>query len=399
TKNKFGIRILFLTMFLISTVFVPVASAETLSEGADDIEVAELGLITSEELNSIIKQIPPTDPHILEKMSENESALRTYGKVPEITTGTEVYKWFNTLDCIRVNLNENKEMKPYFYPAGPLVAYGTHADGYFWIIVDERYDIKNEDFDAIVDLINKQAIKLNIKDVPIIFSTGTPINITSASINQVSTSSVDPYLVYRRPITGGIALTIVNGGSGADGTIGFAAKRNSDNANGYVTTGHTSWFQTGLPSYQPIYGSGNQAGTVSKIGVNTDAAFIPYSNVTARIHTGGGNFVNVAGYYSGGISGMTLTKSGRASGSVTGQYIGVLTGQTIGGHYMDKIELMTTTCTSGDSGGPVYAYYNGNYKIVGIICGWTTVNQSIPATVYIPCGEVTSKLGVTPLTA
>ncbi|WP_155402067.1 hypothetical protein [Methanosarcina mazei] len=66
---------------------------------------------------------------------------------------------------------------------------------------------------------------------------------------------------------------------------------------------------------------------------------------------------------------------------------------------MDKIELMTTTCTSGDSGGPVYAYYNGNYKIVGIICGWTTVNQSIPATVYIPCGEVTSKLGVTPLTA
>lgn len=102
-------------------------------------------------------------------MSENEGALRTYGKVPEITTGTEVYKWLNTLDCIRVNLNESNEMKPYFYPAGPLVAYGTHADGYFWIIVDERYDIKNEDFDAIVDLINKQAIKLNIKDVPIVF--------------------------------------------------------------------------------------------------------------------------------------------------------------------------------------------------------------------------------------
>ncbi|WP_269848383.1 hypothetical protein [Methanosarcina horonobensis] len=56
-----------MTIFLMSTAFVPVASAEILSEDAIDIAVAEPGLITSEELNSIIKQIPPTDSHILEK--------------------------------------------------------------------------------------------------------------------------------------------------------------------------------------------------------------------------------------------------------------------------------------------------------------------------------------------
>lgn len=264
-KKKFGTKMLILAILLVSMAFVPVVSAETLSEDTTDIAVAT-GLVTSEELNSIIEQIPPTDPNILEKMSENENALRTYGKVPEITTGIEIYKWLNTLDCIRVNLNKNSEMKPYCYPAGPVVAYGTHADGYFWIIFDEGCDhIENEDFDAVADIINKQAAKLNITDVPIVFSSGTPINTTSASINQVS-RSVDPYLVYYRPIVGGIGLTIVNGGSGADGTIGFAAKRNSDNANGYVTAGHLAWFQTGLPSYQPIYASGNQAGTVSKIG-------------------------------------------------------------------------------------------------------------------------------------
>lgn len=332
-------------------------------------------------------------------MSENKSILRTYGKITEIAAGTEAYEWLNRLDNIRVNLNENNEMKPYFYPSGPLVAYGTNADGYFWVIFDERYSAKNEDFDAIFDLINKQALKLNIANVPIVFSTGSPITPVSASINQASVSSTNPYLTYYRPIKGGIGDSVVKGSTAALGTIGFTAKRNSDNAKGYVIAGHTAWFQTGLSSYQPLYASGNLAGTVSKIGSNTDAAFVPYNNVAAKMHIGGGNFVNVNGSYSGGISGMTLTKSGAASGSVTGQYLGVLTGQTIGGHYMDRIELMRTTCTTGDSGGPVYYASSGRYKIVGIISASTTVNGNIPATVYIPCGEVMSKLGVTPLTA
>ena len=64
--KKIGIGILFLTIFLMNVAFVSVASAETLSEDAADIAVAEPGLITPEELNSIIKQIPPTDPRILE---------------------------------------------------------------------------------------------------------------------------------------------------------------------------------------------------------------------------------------------------------------------------------------------------------------------------------------------
>lgn len=396
-KNKIGIGILILATLLVGAMFAPVASAEKLAEEANENILGTYN--DTFEIKSIIEQIPPTDPSILEKMNENKNILRTYGKIPEITAGTEVYEWLNRLDSIRVNLNEDNEMKLYFYPAGPLVAYGTNADGYFWVIFDERYSAKNEDFDAIFDLINKQALKLNIDNVPIVFSTGTPITPVSASINQVPTSSTNPYLVYYRPITGGIVHSVVQGSTAALGTIGFTAKRDSDNAKGYVIAGHTAWFQTGLSSYQPLYASGNLAGTVSKIGSNTDAAFVPYSNVTAKMHIGGGSFVNINGCYSGGISGMTLTKSGAASGSVTGQYLGVLTGQTIGGHYMDRIELMTTTCTTGDSGGPVYYASSGRYKIVGIISASTTVNGNIPATVYIPCGEVMSKLSVTPLTA
>ena len=397
-KKQFRIGMLALAILLVGTVFVPAVSAGTISENNTSTAVTT-GLVTSDELDSIIEQIPPTDPSILEKMSENKSVLKTYGKIPEITTGIEVYKWFNKLDSIRINLNANNEMKSYFYPSGPVEAYGTNANGYFWVIFDERYNAKNEDFDAIFDLINKQAIKLNITNVPVVFSTGTPITPVSASISQVSTISTNPYLVYYRPITAGIADSIVQNTSGCLGTIGFTAKRNSDNTKGYVMAGHTAWFQTGLSSYQPTYDSNNLAGTVSKIGLNTDAAFIPYSNVTAKMHIGGGTFVTVKGYYSGGISGMTLTKSGSASGSVTGEYVGVLTGQTIDGHYMDKIELMTTTALSGDSGAPVYYISHGRYKIVGIVSSAAIINGGTEATIYIPCGEVMSKLGVTPLTA
>jgi streptogrisin B len=394
--KKSEIGIFSLIILFVGIIFVPIVSAEKLSgETSDNV----IGISDSApELKSIIEQIPQTDPSILNKMGENKAILRTHGKIPKITKGTEAHNWFNKLDSIRINLNANNQMKPYFYPHGPLEAYGTNADGYFWVIFDERYNAKNEDYDAILDLINKQAIKLNIENVPIVFSSGTPITPVSASISQVSTSSTNPYLVYHRPITGGIGDSVVSGSQASLGTIGFTAKRNSDSAKGYVLAGHVAWWTTGLSSYQPVYGSRNLAGTVSKLGLNTDAAFVPYSNVAAKMHIGGGTFVNVNGYYTGGISGMALTKSGSASGSVSGQYLGVLTGQNVLGHYMDRIELMSTTCYGGDSGGPVYYLYNGRYKIVGIISASGTVNGS-PATIYIPCGEVMSKLGVTPLTA
>lgn len=64
--------------------------------------------------------------------------------------------------------------------------------------------------------------------------------------------------------------------------------------------------------------SANETGTASKVGIDTDAAFVPYNNVLAKIHTGGGNLVDVDGYYSGGISSMVLKKSGCVSGHVIG---------------------------------------------------------------------------------
>jgi hypothetical protein len=120
------------------------------------------------------------------------------------------------------------------------------------------------------------------------------------------------------------------------------------------------------------------------------------------LHVGGGSFVNVNGYYDGGMPGLTLKYSGRSTGSVTGTYLCALTGQTVGGYYMDKIEVMTPACSTGDSGGPVYAYYNSKYKVVGIISAsgeFTVPNVGkVQGTIYTPCSEVKSKLGITPLT-
>lgn len=358
--------------------------------------------IDEEDFREFINNIPATDPKTLDLMKESKNVLRVQGKIPEITTGAQVYEWMKKIDNIRINLRDNKILDAYYYPSGPLVAYGTDARGYFVVMLcDDKSQIKEEDITAIAETITRCATRLNIENVPIVFTNDAPITPVSSSLMLSETRSFAPYyLNYYRPVTGGIAHSVANFSVGQAqlGTIGFTAKRNSDGVKGYVIAEHVAWWQTGLGSYQPLVSTANYTGVVSNIGANTDAAFVPYSNVNSKIHIGGGNVVDVYGTYAGGISGMTLRKSGSASGAVTGTYLAVLTGQTVLGHYMDTIEVMSTFCSDGDSGGPVYNVNNGRYKIVGIISANATYGGA-PATIYIPYGEVSSKLGVKALKA
>lgn len=363
-------------------------------------ERASMQAIEKEELKEFINNLPSTDPKTLDLMKEKNYVLRTQGKIPKITNGTEVYEWQKKIDQIRTSLNENKDLNAYLYPSGPLVAYGTDAKGYFVVMLcNEKSAIKEEDINAIAEVITKYATQLNIKDVPIVFTNEGPINPVSSSLSMVEATSFKPYYVkYYSPVMAGIAHSVANPAVGQAqlGTIGFTAKKNSDGTKGYVIAEHVAWWTTGLSSYQPLVGNANYTGAVSIIGANTDAAFVPYSSVTSKMHIGGGSIVDIAGTYSGGISGMILKKSGSSSGSVTGTYRAVLTGQNVLGHTMDRIEVMSTSCANGDSGGPVYSVNNGKYKIVGIISASGTYGGSA-ATFYIPYGEVASKLGITAL--
>lgn len=391
-RNKMRNRLrigfcIFVALFLL----VGTGSADDFSQMTDKQKKI---LPEGDELNSIIENIAPINSKTLETTKANKNVLRVCGKIPNLETGPEVYKWLNELDQIRINLNINRELSPYLHPNGPLMAYGTHKDGHFVVMLSNEYpDVKEDNLIAITEIINKHAIQLNITDVPIVFTSEAPITPVFADWWPALPS----YSLKYRPIIGGIAHTVVNGSTGQVGTIGFAAERNSDGQKGYVTAGHVTWFQTGLPVSQPI-NSENGTGTASKVGINTDAAFVPYNNVLAKIHIGGGNIIDVDGYYSGGISSMVLKKSGCVSGHTTGDYLMVLTGATVNGTFMDKIEVMSTGCSEGDSGGPVYATYYNRNKLVGIICANTTYLNN-PATIYIPCGEIVSKLDITPLDA
>jgi hypothetical protein len=381
---RIGFAAMLCMLLLVSTVAGEVSSE--ISTVAED-----------ENLEEFILNIPAISNKTLDNLKENSNILKVQGEIPELESGKEVYEWTNQVDKIRVNIREDKSLDNYYYPSGPLLAYGTDAKGYFVVMLYDKAEIKDEDIDSIAEIITKYATKSSIKNVPIVFTTDELIRPVSSSVSATSAAAIrtNPYLIRYRPITAGIAHSVYFPllGQAQLGTIGFTAKRTSDNTLGYVIAGHVAGWQTGLSSYQPIYNATNYNAAVSVLGANTDAAFVPYSNVVDDLHIGGGTFVDVYGTYSGGISGMQLTKSSTVSGSVTGTYLAVLTGQNVLGHFMDKIEVMSTGCQGGDSGGPVYYTSSGRYRIVGIISANGTYNGA-PATIYIPYGEVASKLGV-----
>ncbi|WP_233125720.1 hypothetical protein [Methanohalophilus portucalensis] len=268
------------------------------------------------------------------------------------------------------------------------------ADGYVTVMLYKDYpNIKEEDIAGITKIIRNNAVKVGIKDVPIIFTLDEHIKPATGDW-----PALPSYSLKYRPIIGGIAMTTTNGTIGQVGSVGFAAERDSDNQKGYVTAGHVSFWSSGIQAYQPLPGVGNESGTSSLIGSDSDVAFVPYDNVVGKIHVGGGYTIDVDGYYSGGITSMYLQRSGCVSGVELGDYEAVLTGVTIRGQYMDKVEVMDNECQQGDSGGPVYYTYYGRNKVVGIISAYGTYNNA-DVTFYIPCSEVTSKLDVTPLEA
>lgn len=252
-------------------------------------------------------------------------------------------------------------------------------------------NIDEDDIVGMTKVIRNHARQLDINDVPIIFT-------LDDAMTSAAWPALPSYSQVFRPIMGGIAHCVTNSTGANIGTIGFAAERDSDGQKGYVIAGHTAWFETGRQSYQAMVSVANKSGTTSLVGSDTDVAFVPYDNVTAKIHVGDGYTINVDGYYDGGMPTMFLRRVGCVSGVELGDYVATLTSQDVLGHFMDRIEVMDEACSIGDSGGPVYYNYHDPRKLVGTICSFGTHNGSA-VTFYIPCSEITSKLGVTPLEA
>ena len=105
------------------------------------------------------------------RASYKPEVIATYGKLPEFTTEEQRRYWVNkVLPAIKHDL-DNKIVNQYFYPAGPLVMFGYGRDG-FTATVLKNLTIETPLMDEIYGVIDEEAKKRDIKEVPVRFILG-----------------------------------------------------------------------------------------------------------------------------------------------------------------------------------------------------------------------------------
>ncbi|KAF5416245.1 MAG: Cell surface glycoprotein [Candidatus Methanogaster sp.] len=113
----------------------------------------------------------------LEEYTNRESAsylpdvIATYGKLPEIETEEDCYRWFYEA-APAIMHGSRARMDPYLTD-GVLVSYGPDVDGYIEVIIYENLTIETHPImDEIYEIIYCEAKKIGISDVPVVFFEG-----------------------------------------------------------------------------------------------------------------------------------------------------------------------------------------------------------------------------------
>ena len=110
-----------------------------------------------------------------EKMNrEKVEVIATYGKIPEFENEEQRRDWLDNLD--EIGKSVRSEMRPYFYPEGPVVVFGNHYDGYMRMSLKKDMVIDEKTLmDEIYVIIDKQAREMGIQDVPVVFELTTSL--------------------------------------------------------------------------------------------------------------------------------------------------------------------------------------------------------------------------------
>ncbi|MCK4575013.1 hypothetical protein KAU34_01255 [candidate division WOR-3 bacterium] len=371
---KFGIGAVLAAMLLMSMAFA--GAADSSKDFPKDSPVCVLMGLNDSQLQYM--EIPDFGPEVFEDMKKDPKVRDTRGKIPRFETEKERRDWLDKLDENRIYVRD--EMRPYLYPEGPVIAYGWYIEGYFEVVFYENTTVETSQIDEIYAVIDKQAKKMAIQDVPVAFKTDDFVQL-----------QVSGYDNRYRPIIGGIQVQTIKSGSTYVATLGFAVKKKSDGAKGYVVAKHFG-NSVGLQMWQPTVSDSNKVGTVSELGGHyADASFVPYSDVEAKIHIGD-SIVGSVGGSKEPEKAMRVHKSGRSTGLTSGWVVGI--GETVtqsGYTYFDQVKA-NYTAAGGDSGAPVYCL-DGVCKIVGIHWGHTDLYSY-----FSPVSGVENDLGVIPLT-
>lgn len=331
--------------------------------------------------NNLDEGIPDFGPEVFEEIKQDQNVIGTYGKIPLFETAKQREDWLNTLDEAAKNVRS--DVLSYFYPQGPVIAYGYNYQGYLEVDLKEGLDVEKPEIDKIYEIFNQQGIQMHVHEVPMVF-------------RFESLPKLDGRSSYWRPVIGGIQVQAEKSSGTYSATLGFAAE-DSGGTKGYVVAGHFG-DSTGLQIWQP-YTSWWQlwykAGKVNAIGgTYADASWVPYSNVEATIYITDDDITGPVKSYTDPVVGWYVYKSGITTGLTYGQVKGKRTAMshpTFGTLY-DQY-YATYSSAGGDSGSPVYHIDSGDREIVGIHWGSTS-----SYTYFSPVSGVQTDLGVDPLT-
>jgi parallel beta-helix repeat protein len=117
------------------------------------------------------QKIPLEEYMNVKSASYRSDVLATYGKLPEIETEEQCYRWFYEA-APGIMQGSRGRMDPYFRD-GILVSYGPDVDGYIEVTIYENLTIETQPImDEIYEIIDYEAKKIGIHEVPVVFFEG-----------------------------------------------------------------------------------------------------------------------------------------------------------------------------------------------------------------------------------
>lgn len=116
--------------------------------------------INNIEYNYFYPQIP-----------SNYEVITTYGKLPELETEAQRQNWSNALDKVEKSL-ATEIFFNYIDSNGKVLTYGENSRGYFVIVFDKNLTIEKPLLGELYAIIDKNAKKIGIKEVPVEFGHG-----------------------------------------------------------------------------------------------------------------------------------------------------------------------------------------------------------------------------------
>lgn len=365
-NQKFGIGVIFTTILLVSMVFMPAVSAQEQ---------------TTKELTF--------GPETIDKLKSNPDFIAAHGSIPTFATSEERKQWLDKLDKVYTKANKNykTEISKYFYPTGPVIAYGYTIDGVIEVTIKKGDKSDTAKENAIYDLFSNYGQENNVKNIPLVVVYGDfPVK-TSRSSDWKNMGG----------LIGGIQIVSDGNGGAAVSTLGFAAKTSSG-TKGFVVAEHAAPF-IGSAIYEPTASSSNYVGSVAKYSnTEADASWVPSTNVRAVIYDYDTDHTrNVVSYGDPAVGNMVY-KSGITTGRTNGQVTAKKTTKLdVGvGRTLYNQCLAQFSCEPGDSGSPVYILSGTTgAKIVGILWGQNGASSSY----FSPVSGIHNDLGVYPLTA